>query len=361
MRGLGTIFRQRNSRFLWMQYYSAGQRFRESTGCERLKEANDVLRNKLLELQQQGEGGGRRAPATIAGLYSLMERDYEINGRKSLKHLRCSWTKHLKSYFAPIPTAKLTTDQVAEYVRRRNVEGAANASINRELAALKRMYRLALKSGCLKTVPYIAMLKERNTRTGFLRDADYKALARETAKVGPWLHGLFELAYTYGWRKSELTSLRVRQVDLAERMVELNPGETKNEQGRVVQMTERVHALLLKLVRGKGPEQLVFTRANGEPAGSFRRAWARACRAAGVPGLLFHDLRRSGVRNMRRDGISEKVAMRISGHKTRSVFERYNIVDPADLKDAAEKLERGSERRISIPENRDSAASLASA
>jgi integrase len=346
MRGFGTIFRQRKSRFFWMQYFVAGQRFRESTKRERMKAAQDVLKNKLLEIQQQSAiAEGHNAPATIAGLYAIIESDYEMNGRKSLVHLRILWKNHLEPYFAAIATAKLTSDQVVEYARRRRTEGAANASINRELAALKRMYKLALKSGRLKLVPYISMLKERNVRKGFLRDADYDALARETAKTGLWLRALFELAYTYGWRKSELTKMRVAQIDIAEGTIELNPGETKNDQGRVVEMTRSVRDLLGQCITGKEAGDLVFTRANGKPVGNFRRAWARACRDAGVAGLLFHDLRRSGVRNMRRDGISEKVAMGISGHKTRSVFERYNIVDPSDLREATVKLEQGVERR----------------
>jgi integrase len=346
MRGFGTIFRMRGSRFFWMQYFVDGQRVRQSTQCDRIRDAQDVLRAKILEIQQQG-GASNRAPARIADLYALIESDYSKNGRKSLIHLRGLWKNHLSDFFSDLATTKVTTEQIDAYVRRRMEERAANGSINRELSALKRMYKLALKAGRLKSMPYIAMLKERNVRTGFVKDADYKALVRETSKVGLWLEGLFEVAYTYGFRKSELTRMRVRQVDLTEGTIQLNPGETKSDEGRTVQMTQSVRQVLAQCIPGKGPDELVFTRVDGRPAGNFRRVWAKACKAAGSPGLLFHDLRRSGVRNMRRDGISEKVAMGISGHKTRSVFERYNIVDPSDLRDAARKIERGAQRRVS--------------
>jgi integrase len=177
-----------------------------------------------------------------------------------------------------------------------------------------------------------------------VRDDQYEALARETEKVGLWLRAMFELAYTYGWRKGELSGLRVAQVDLAERTVELNPGETKNDQGRTVVMTAQAWHLLQQCIAGKRGDALVFTRADGSAVLNFRRIWTKVCRAAGVPDLLFHDLRRSGIRNMRRHGIPEKVAMTISGHRTRSVFERYNIIDQADLKAAMARIEQGAQR-----------------
>ena len=345
MRGLGTIFRQHNSRYWWMQYFIDGRRVRESTKCDRIRDAQDVLRVRLSEIQQQGGSSSGSAPAKIANLYALIESDYTKHGRKSLVALRGLWKNHLSEFFADLSTTKLSTEQIDTYVRRRLDAGAANASVNRELSALKRMYKLALKAGRLKAMPYIALLKERNVRSGFVKDAAYQALARETAKAGLWLRGLFEVAYTYGFRKSELTTMRVRQVDLKEGTIELNPGETKSDEGRTVQLTESVRQVLEQCISGKRPDELVFTRAAGRPAGNFRRVWAKACQAAGCKGLLFHDLRRSGVRNMRRSGISEKVAMGISGHKTRSVFERYNIVDPADLKEAAAKIEQGASKR----------------
>jgi integrase len=341
MRGSGTLYRQSASRFWWMQYFHRGRRFRRSTGCDRIKDAQDVLRKTLVDIEQQDH-----STDTVAGLYAAIEHEYAINGRKSLPHLKSLWKNHLAAYFSLVVAAELAPDQIVEYIRRRRDAGAANASINRELAALKRMYKIALKAQRVKTVPYIALLEERNVRKGFVRDDQYEALARETGKVGLWLRTMFELAYTYGWRKSELLGLRVAQVDLAERTVELNPGETKNDQGRVVVMTAQAWQLLQQCIAGKHGNELVFTRADGSAVRNFRRIWTKVCGAAGVPDLLFHDLRRSGIRNMRRHGIPEKVAMTISGHRTRSVFERYNIIDQADLKEAVMRIEQGTQRCV---------------
>jgi hypothetical protein len=101
---------------------------------------------------------------------------------------------------------------------------------------------------------------------------------------------------------------------------------------------------LRECVTGKGPDDYVFTRGSSRIV-EMRDAWKAACEGAGCPGLLFHDLRRSGVRNLVRAGVTEKVAMTISGHKTRAVFERYNIVNQSDLRDAARKLDRAAQGR----------------
>src|SRR6266705_1327975 len=160
----------------------------------------------------------------------------------------------------------------------------------------------------------------------------------KTKWIQLWMRTLFELAYTYGWRHSELLGLRVNQVSIADRTIRLNPGETKNEKGREVTTTPLLRQLLLECVRGKGPADRVLTRDDARPVVDFRGTWENVTTKAEVPGLLFHDLRRTAVRNMIRAGISEAVAMKISGHKTRSVFDRYNVTSQADISEAIGKL-----------------------
>jgi integrase len=104
-------------------------------------------------------------------------------------------------------------------------------------------------------------------------------------------------------------------------------------------MTKRVHELLKLCVFGKAGDSFVFTRSNGQPVRDFRGTWAKACETAGVPGLLFHDLRRTAARNLRKAGVAEGVIMKIGGWRTRSVFERYAIVSQADIIEALGRLE----------------------
>jgi len=138
--------------------------------------------------------------------------------------------------------------------------------------------------------------------------------------------------------------LRVSQVNIAAGTIRLEPGTTKNSEGREVSMTLPVRTLLTQCVQGKGSHDYVFTRDGGRPVRDFRGTWANACEAGKVPNLLFHDLRRTAARNLRRAGVAEGVIMKIGGWKTRSVFERYAIVSQSDIRDAMTKLEAGQQR-----------------
>lgn len=344
VRGEGCVYRQKGSRFYWIQYYLNGKRIRESAKSDSQKLALKLLRVRLNERDSGILALLGHIP--LSSLFESLKRDYVINQRKDLKNLECRWRTHLEPYFASRNATNLTSEAVSLYIEERLKAQASNATVNRELAILKRMYKLAVKDGRLKLSqqPYIEMLQERNVRKGFVRDDQYEKLANATAAVGLWIRGMFELGYVYGWRKSEILSRKVKHLDLSARTLRLEPGETKNSQGRTVFLTAKLYALLAECAQGKGPEDPIFTR-NGRPIVVMRQAWEQATKAAGCEGLLFHDLRRTAVRNMVNAGIDSKTAMQNSGHLTANVFDRYHIVNEQDLQRAAEKLEKAAHER----------------
>jgi integrase len=299
-------------------------------------------------------------------------RDYRINGRKSLEDAETRWNLHLKPFFGLLRAVDVTSELIARYIDSRKRQDAANATVNRELAALKRMFHLGIQATPAKVLrlPAFPKLKENNVRQGFLEDSPYRKVV-EGAQL--WFRALVLCGRTYGWRESELIGLRVWQVDLAQRVIRLEPGTTKNSEGREVLMTDDLYALLSACVIGKKADDYVFTRKNGKPVRDFRTTWQNACVRAGVgaivcpgcsgprvagrqcekcktkhwkyTGLIFHDMRRTGARNLRRAGISETVIMKIGGWKTPSVFQRYAIVNRTDIADAMNKLQQ-SEKEL---------------
>ena len=202
------------------------------------------------------------------------------------------------------------------------------------------MYRLAYLSSPPRVlrVPNIPHLKENNARQGFITAEQYTELVAHCSDL--WLRAMLETACNYGWRVSELLDLRVRQIDLVARTIRLEPGTTKNREGREVTIESgSLLELLRQCVEGKQQEDYVFTRGD-KPIRDFRKSWENLCTAAGIPGLLFHDLRRTAARNLRAAGVPEEIIMRIAGWKTSSIFKRYAIVDKADVREALRRLER---------------------
>jgi site-specific recombinase XerD len=266
--------------------------------------------------------------------------------------------KHLDAFFAGTRAAKIDAALVARYIEQRKAQKSANGTTNRELGVLTRMFRLALENGRVTRVPIIRKLKEAAPRQGFFEREPFEAVRKHLSED---LQAAATVAYTFGWRtQSEVLTLERRQLDLAAETLRLDPGTTKNDDGRLVYLTpelktlltaqvERVKTLERQLERiipylfPHLPTPHVSSRLVGTQRRDFRKAWVTACKLAGVPGALRHDCRRTAVRNMVNEGVPERVAMKVTGHRTRSVFDRYHIVSPADLKEASRKLARSGQ------------------
>jgi integrase len=290
----------------------------------------------------------------IEQLVDDLFRDYRIHQHRSLDDVQTRWCLHLRPFFGSIPATQLDSLLLARYVDERREQHASNASINRELACLKRMYRLAYLSTPPRVagVPDFPHLKETNVRQGFVTPEQYAKLVARCSDL--WLRAMLETAYNYGRRVSELLNLHVGQVDLVVRTIRLDPGTTKNQEGREVTIESGpLLELLCQCVEGKQAEDHVFTRGD-KPIRDFRKRWKNLCTAAGVPGLLFHDLRRTAARNLRAAGVAEEIIMRIAGWKTSSVFKRYAIVNNADVRAALQKLERARQKPLDHADGRSS-------
>lgn len=374
-RGTGSLFKRNGSAIWSMKYKDVRGRFVvKSTFTTSKKEAADKLRDEI-EADRKGLACGSKVErTTLAELAEDLFRDYRVNGMRSLDDLQTRWKLHLEPFFGAARAVDITYETITKYVDRRKHNGAANGTINRELAALKRMFSLGLRGGKVVRMPqFQSHLKESAPRSGFVSDSDYAKLAEACSRLGGlWFRALFETGYTLGWRVHELLNLRVEQVDLINRTVRLDAGQTKNGEPRVASIGTRIYRWLMPCVTGKDADRYVFSRDEDgwRPVRDFRVLWYRACVAAGVgklscpqctatlsngqcpqckqdvpvrewkyEGLIFHDLRRTAVRNMVRAGIPERVAMTISGHLTRSIFDRYSIVSESDLHEAASKLD----------------------
>jgi len=338
----GSIYRRLDSPFLWISYSVNARKFRENTKLTNERQARRLLDRRLGEVADGRFVGLDVRKTTMQELWKLVERNYEIKARKSGSTLAQRWEKHVKPFFGFLKANQVTSDLVGRYIDSRLEAGARPATINRELAIVSRMYSLGLKERKVLERPNIPKLSENNRRTGFVDNVERVRLAAACAKEGLWMRAWFECAVTLGWRVSELLNLRVKQVDLSEGSLRLNPGETKNGEGRLAFLTDAGSILIRECIRGKPSDDFVFTRKDGKPVRNFRAAWKKATEAAGVPALLVHDLRRTGIRNMIRSGIPQSVAMQISGHKTLSVFKRYDIVDESDLRSAAKRMSHGT-------------------
>lgn len=353
-RGAGRVFRPkwngRTSKVWWMDYSVRGERHRESSGETSKRAAQRILRERMGS-REAGKIIGHPDRVTLHDLRELVKTDYELSGLTSWDNAAGpSWEHVLRIFGANEPALAVTVPRTDTYRQTRMAEGASMATVNRELSALRRGFRLAIQKGLLATRPEFEIPEENNARQGFFELDDFRAVQAELAEP---LRPLVEFAYLTGWRRQECLGLTWANVDRDAEVLRLEVGTTKNGEGRTFPygVLPRLKALLDR--QWEQRDGLFVFHRRGQPIKDYYEAWHNACeRAAKRDGLVIrpaligripHDFRRTAVRNLVRAGVPERVAMQLTGHKTRAVFDRYNIVNEADLAEGVAKLATNSE------------------
>src|SRR5262249_15554185 len=284
--------------------------------------------------------------------------DYRANGYSSLERLEDA-VNHLHEFFGEYRALDITSDRVTAYIAvRQEKQGAANGTINVELAALSRMFNLAMRAGKAASNPYMGRLETNNARKGFFEREQFEPVLKHLPE---YLKPVMVTAYITGWRiHDELLTRERKHVNLKAGWLRLEPGETKNRDGRNFPLTPRLRAVLQAqieyteaLQRAEGKIIPWLFHHEGNPIKDFRTAWCTALVKGGlgteirdadgrlvkkVAHRLPHDFRRTAVRNLERAGVSRSDAMNMVGHKTEAIYRRYAISDEKSLQEAGDKL-----------------------
>jgi len=302
--------------------------------CERLQ--------RLAATQTAGWVG-----KTIDDLLDMVQQDYDKNQRSNAPRFK-STVKHVRQYFRRKLATELTGDDLDLYGTQRLEEGASRGTINRELSAIRRGFKLArLKWSGFKARPEFVMFRENNARKGFFTEEEVQALLKY---LPDYLHPYVKIAYITGWRKSELLSRQWRHV--SERYLRLEEGETKNGKGRDFPLDfpglrEVFNELELRRRQELAEGRIIpwlFHR-DGQQIQGFRKAWDNAMEKAVAVGeiaerRLVHDFRRSAVSNIDHLGLSRMAIKQLTGHLTDAVFDRYSMTPKPVLDWVAREAQR---------------------
>jgi integrase len=336
--GTGNVYRRGS--VWWIRYSRNGKQYAESSKSEDRKAAERMLATRLGDIATGRFQGLTAERITVWNLCELVVADYEFHNKRGLADLRWRAEKHLRRPFEQILAFALTPEKLKSYKKDRRLGGAADATINRELAVIRRGLTLGKQAGLYRgDAPHFGLFKLDNARQGFVEDSDYRKLLEA---LPSHLKCLAIAGYHLGMRAGELRKLQWSQVDLGNREIRLAASQTKGKRPRTAPVYgDLIPALLQQKAEhdANWPDLPWVFHWMGKPIGHSLKGWRRSATAAGVPDLLFHDLRRSAIRNMERAGIPRKIAMSISGHRTESVYLRYDIVGQKDLAIARERLE----------------------
>lgn len=342
MRGDGRVFLR--GRIWWIAYYVDGQEYRESSRSRDRKDAVRLLRRCLGDvaagvLPARAAKRARTRPVMMHDLFDLVEHNFRLNARTSPTNGAC--LRRMRKYFGGYTIQACTGLAISHYMAARQRAGLKAATINREMCVLKVAFRLGYEHDLVARMPVIKRMPELGVRNEFFTRAEIDTLL---PCLPDHLRDVVIFGFLTGWRKGEIVGLRWANINRAQAVIRLEPAQNKGRTVRVLVLQGELAPLIERRWEarkaGRTLAQHVFHR-GGRPLPDFHKAWLKACSRAGLGRRWFHSLRRSAARNMSLQGIPEKVIMSIMGHKTRVMFDRYNIVTEADQRAYGNRLFRG--------------------
>jgi integrase len=333
MHGMGRIFKRGQT--WWIAYNHRGTEHRESARSAKEADARRLLRYRLAQIQTKTFVGPSEDRITFDDLAEGLLRNYAVRKLRSPQAAALR-IRNLRVTFGDARARDISTAAIEAYQAQRLAGGAAGATINRELSALRRAFVLAVRGGRLSTMPIFPdRVEEDAPRQGFAEHGLYLAVRRY---LPGHYQDVLDFGYWSGWRRQEIQRLPWSMVDMGANVLRLSPEFSKSKEGRVIPIPPPLREVLLRRMSQRRLACVYVFHVNGGRIGDWRKTWHRACGTAGVPGFIFHDLRRTAVRNLDRAGVPRSVAMAMVGHKTEAIYRRYNIVSERDLHEAGVKL-----------------------
>jgi integrase len=316
----------------WIRYTVPGETTEryESSKSTSKKDAIRLLNQRRKEIDDRTVVPAEATIGNLLDLY-LADKRHAKGYRDAETYVRL----HLRPAFGRVPVTGFTTAMVNSFVDQKRALSRSNASINRWLEGLHRAFTLGYKNRprLVPEIPEIEMLDESsNVREGLLSHESYVKLRDE---LPHHQRLLLVIGYHLGMRSGEILALRWNQVDWQANLIRLEKNQTKGKQARNAPLYGELRVWLEMAYADEENRGQTIVAWQRKPIRETKTAWKKACARAGVPGLYVHDLRRTAVSNMINGArIPEKTAMLISGHKTRSILDRYSIVVDRDIHNA---------------------------
>ncbi|MBI4529203.1 MAG: site-specific integrase [Deltaproteobacteria bacterium] len=349
-RGMGGVYLR--GKIYWIRYSRNGHEIRETAETTDERKAWKHLNKRIEEAKRPEFVGPTEKKLGLDDLELKILADYERNEKRSAETVS-GCLQHVKDYFNYDRLIDITPSRIEAYQQHRLAEGAARATVNREMAYLRRGYNLLFKAHEISYRPEIQMLQGEKIREGFINKAEFEAVAEHLEKLDADDHDIVRFLYNSAWRSGEAKKLEWSKVDLDNWIIRLTRKNEKTKHPRTLPLIGELREVIERRLAKRRPDCPYVFHRNGRPIKDFRKAFKAACKAAGLMGLVPHDMRRSAIRNFRKSGISEIEGMKFSGHKTNAVYKRYDIVDEEDLRKSMEKvqehLKREAEDRKVVP------------